>query len=99
MTVADRPLPPDPANGTPCDWGGDNSPSAGWRWAKALKQWLPVCGRHSGGSKAFKAGDYVPDWAMVERAGRAAMTRAGLRGIENTVDHVGNSGHTDGNNQ
>jgi hypothetical protein len=67
MTQLDRPLPPDPANGRPCDWGGDNQPSNGWRWSNETSCWLPVCDQHTGGPKAEKAGAYVPDTAMVWR--------------------------------
>ncbi|MCK2219725.1 hypothetical protein MF672_038910 [Actinomadura sp. ATCC 31491] len=67
MAHLNRPLPPDPANGRSCDWGGDNSPSIGWRWSNETGCWLPVCGQHTGGPKAENAGAYVPDTAMVWR--------------------------------
>lgn len=67
--MAERPFPPQPTGGTPCDWGGCETASAGWRWVRAMRQWLPVCNPHNGGARARKYDDWVPDWAVVDRAG------------------------------
>ncbi|MFG1873368.1 hypothetical protein ACGFIV_00845 [Sphaerisporangium sp. NPDC049003] len=66
MTPA-RPLPPPPPEGAAEDCFNDEAPSVGWRWYRALGTWERVCVAHSGGSKPFRTGDYVPDWARVER--------------------------------
>lgn len=70
--MADRPLPPQPATGQSCtSHAAEISrpvPAAGWRWYRALGSWVAVCEAHSGGPRTFRVGDYVPDWANVERS-------------------------------
>jgi hypothetical protein len=43
------------AGGLPCDWGGCNRPSIGWRWATEMTDWLPVCGQCMSGAPASHA--------------------------------------------
>lgn len=65
MAEIPRPLPPQPANGRPCALHQDAT-ATGWRWYRTLGTWEPVC-KGDGGRRLLQAGDYVPDWANVDR--------------------------------